>query len=287
MPDQRLFGVDEARAKLESLLLQPGRPWLIAIDGLGGLGKTSLAHALALAMLGSHRFYDVAWVSARQEEYLPEGVLRRVIQPALTAQTFVDTLLTQLDPGLGLTRSGDEKQAILSRWLKAKPYLVVVDNLETAEDYQSLLPLLHQLANPTKFLLTTRSSLRTRANVHSYSLRGLNEEDTYALLWYEAEVRGIAMLAQASPESLGRIYQVVGGNPLALKLVAGQLSVLPLPQVLDNLRRADTQSIEHLYLYMYWQAWEMLSEAGKQTLAVMPLAQEGTVGASGRAAAVR
>ena len=276
MPDQRLFGVDEVRTKLEGLLLQSGRPWLIAIDGMGGLGKTSLAHALAWAMFESHRFYDVAWVSARQEEFLPEGVLRKVNQSVLTAETFVDTLLTQLDPGLGLTRSSDEKQAILSRWLKAKPYLVVVDNLETTEDQQSLLPLLQQLANPTKFLLTTRYSLRTQTHVHSHRLRGLDEEDTHALLRHEADVRGIPMLAQAKSESLGRIYQVVGGNPLALKLVVGQLSVLPLPQVLDTLRQADTRSIEHLYVYMYWQAWEMLSEPGKQTLVAMPLAQEGS-----------
>jgi hypothetical protein len=275
LPDQPLFGVDEAQAKLEGLLLEEGRPWLIALEGMGGLGKTSLAHALARTMLESHRFYDLAWISARQEEFLPEGVLRKVIQPALTPQTFVDILLTQLDPALGLTRAGAEKQAILARWLKAKPYLVVVDNLETAEDYQSLLPLLQQLANPTKFLLTSRYSLRRQANVYCHSLRGLGEEDSYALLRHEAEVRDLPLLAQASREFLSRIYQVVGGNPLALKLVAGQLSVLPLSQVLDNLRQANSQTIEELYFYIYWQAWDMLSEAAKQTLVALPLAQEG------------
>lgn len=276
MPDQALFGVDEAQAKLANLLLQPGRPWLIGIDGMGGLGKTSLAHALARAMLESHRFYDIAWVSARQEEFLPEGVLRRIIQPALTTETLVDTLLTQLNPGLGLTRSSDEKQTIVGRWLKAKAYLVVVDNLETAADYQSLLPLLQQLANPSKFLLTSRHSLRSQANVYCHSLRGLSKEDSLALLRHEAVTRSLSSLAVAGAESLHRIYQVVGGNPLALKLVAGQLSILPLAQVLDHLRQADAKSIEELYIYIYWQAWEMLSEAGRQMLVAMPLAQEGS-----------
>lgn len=71
-----------------------------------------------------------------------------------------------------MTRSGDEKQAILARWLKTKAYLVVVDNLETTADYQSLLPLLQQLANPSKFLLTSRHSLRGQANVYCHRLRG-------------------------------------------------------------------------------------------------------------------
>lgn len=276
LPDQRLFGRDEAQAKLESLLLATGRPWLIALDGLGGIGKTSLAHALALAALPGRRFYDLAWISARQEEFLPEGVLRPVVQPALSAETLVDTLLAQLDPDLILARAHEEKLAILTRWLKTRPYLVVVDNLETAVDYQSLLPLLQRLANPSKLLITSRHSLRTQgAGIHCHTLRGLNQADAAALLKYEAEVRDIPALARATPAQLESIYQVVGGNPLALKLVAGQLSVLPMAQVLDSLRQANTKTVEDLYTYIYWQAWELLSPPAKQTLVAMPLAQEG------------
>jgi DNA-binding XRE family transcriptional regulator len=277
LPDQRLFGRDETQAKLESLLLAAGRPWLIALDGLGGIGKTSLAHALAQATLPRRRFYDLAWISARQEEFLPEGVLRPVIQPALSVETFVDALLTQLDPSFILARAHEEKLAILTRWLKTQPYLVVVDNLETAVDYQSLLPLLQRLANPTKFLITSRHSLRTQGSgIHCHTLHGLSLADAAALLKYEAEIRDIPTLAQASPAQLESIYHVVGGNPLALKLVAGQLSVLPLVQVLDNLRQAGAKSVEELYIYIYWQGWEMLSEAGRQMLVAMPLAQEGS-----------
>ena len=276
LPDQRLFGREEAQAKLESLLLAEGRPWLIALDGLGGIGKTSLAHVLAQAALASRHFYDLAWISARQQEFLPEGVLRPVIQPALSVETFVDTLLTQLDSSLILARTQEEKLAILTRWLKTQPYLVVVDNLETAVDYQSLLPLLQRLANPSKFLITSRYSLRTQGSgIHCQTLHGLNQADAAAFLKYEAEIRDIQALAQASPAQLASIYQVVGGNPLALKLVAGQLSVLPLGQVLDNLRQADVKSVEELYIYIYWQTWEMLSEACRQMLVAMPLAQEG------------
>jgi hypothetical protein len=199
------------------------------------------------------------------------------MQPALSVETFVDTLLTQLDPSLILARAHEEKLAILTRWLKTQPYLVVVDNLETAVDYQSLLPLLQRLANPSKFLITSRYSLRTQgAGIHCQTLRGLSQADAAALLKYEAETREIPPLAQASPAQLESIYQVVGGNPLALKLVVGQLSVLPLAQVLDTLRQADSKTVEDLYTYIYWQAWELLSPAGRQTLVAMPLAQEGS-----------
>lgn len=276
LPDQPLFGRDESQAKLESLLLAEDRPWLIALDGIGGIGKTALAHALAQATLPSRRFYALAWISARQEEFLPEGVLRPLMQPALSNETFVDALLTQLDPSLILARAHNEKLAILTRWLKTQPYLVMVDNLETVVDYRSLLPLLQRLANPSKFLITSRFSYRTQsAGIHCQTLHGLSQADALALLRYEAQARDIPTLAQAGSAQLESIHTVVGGNPLALKLIAGQLSVLPLAQVLEHLRQADTKSIEELYIYIYWQAWEMLSEAGRQLLVAMPLAQEG------------
>ena len=136
--------------------------------------------------------------------------------------------------------------------------------------------MLQRLANPTKFLITSRYSLRSQSNVHCHSLRGLNQEDAYALLRHEGEIRGIPHLAQAAPEHLDSIYQAVGGNPLALKLVVGQLSILPLSQVLNSLRQANTRGVEDFYFYIYWQAWDMLSDTGKQTLVAMPLAQEGS-----------
>jgi len=65
--------------------------------------------------------------------------------------------------------------------------------------------------------------------------------------------------------------EVVGGNPLALKLVVGQLCVLPLSQVLENLKQARGQTIDDLYTYIYWQAWHTLDETSQKVLLVMPL----------------
>jgi len=57
------------KQRLHQLLEQPGAPWLIAIDGIGGIGKSSLAAALIREIIPTDRFYNVAWVSAKQEEY--------------------------------------------------------------------------------------------------------------------------------------------------------------------------------------------------------------------------
>jgi hypothetical protein len=88
-------------------------------------------------------------------------------------------------------------------------------------------------------------------------------------------VRGIPALAGAAKAQLDGIYQVVGGNPLALKLVVGQIAILPLPQALANLQQAQGKKIDELYTYIYWQAWRALTVSGQQVLLAMPLAQDG------------
>ena len=151
-----------------------------------------------------------------------------------------------------LTASSEEKRTTLVKLLKEVPTLIVVDNLETVADYQTFVPYLRQLANPSKFLITTRFSLQSYSDIFCYSLSELEEADALAFLRHEAVARDITRLAETTPEQLAAIYQVVGGNPLALKLV-GQL-----------------------YNYIYWQAWVMLDDAGRQLFLSMPVMPNGT-----------
>jgi hypothetical protein len=105
----------------------------------------------------------------------------------------------------------------------------------------------------------------------------LSLEDTIRLIRHEAGVRGMPMLAEAPDEQVSTIYEAVGGNPLALKLVIGQIAILPLSQVLESLRQANAQSVNELYTYIFWQAWRTLSPQAQQVLLTMPLAQAGSL----------
>jgi transcriptional regulator with XRE-family HTH domain len=273
-PEKTLFGADQAQQRLRPILQQQAAPWLVAIDGIGGIGKTSLAKLLASELMKTDRFYDLAWVSAKQEEFEPGFGLQPVQKTSLTLDTLVDELLKQLKDEPHPT-SPEEKQVVLADLLAQQPYLVVIDNLETLVDYETLLPLLRRWLNPTKFLLTSRRSLRDHSDVFCLTLNQLSRNDTMALLRHEAEMRGISALANASEAQLETIYHVVGGNPLALKLVVGQINVLPLPTVLENLKLAQGKTVDELYTYIYWQAWQALDEPSRAALLVMPLAQGG------------
>lgn len=276
LPDQCLFGVGQDRQQLCSGLEKKEAPWLISIDGIGGIGKSSLAAALAREIIPTQRFYNAAWVSAKQQEFLPHHRLEPSPGPTLDADALTDSVLEQLAPGLSLACPAEEKRILLTNLLKKQAYLIVVDNLETVLDYQTLIPFLTQLANPSKFLLTSRHSLHPYPHIFCRTLRELNRADGVALLQYEAKIRGVTALANASEAQLGDIYEVVGGNPLALKLVVGELCVLPLSQVLQNLKQAQSKTIDDLYTFIYWQVWHALDEMSRQVLLAMPLVQGGT-----------
>lgn len=276
-PPIQLIGVENYLSRLSDTLALSEAPWIVCIDGLGGIGKTALASALLRQSWIPDRFQNVAWVSAKQQNLLSDLDLEPVSNPALSVDALTDALLEQLDSDIPLTQPLAQKKIALIEVLKKAPHLIVVDNLESMIDYQALLPTLLTLSNPSKFLLTSRYSLRTYPDVFSLNLEELSQPDTFHFIRYEAKIRGLSVIRDASEPLLKSIYEVVGGNPLALKLVIGQMSVLSLSQVLKNLKQAKGKKDEALYTFIYWQAWNLLDAASQKTFLMMPLAQDGTV----------
>ncbi|MBI1878743.1 MAG: hypothetical protein HYR94_11060 [Chloroflexi bacterium] len=272
-----LIGVDHHLDRLAKVVASPEPPWVVCIDGLGGIGKTALAGALLRQPWIPGHFHNVAWVSAKQQQFSPGVGLTQVSGPAINAAALTDALLEQLDSSVSLSLPPPQKAAALFEVMKKAPYLIVIDNLETVNDYQSLLPTLLKLAAPSKVLLTSRYSLRTHPDVFTLSVEELSRDHTIQFIRQEATVKGLAAVINAPEPKLQRMYDVVGGNPLALKLVVGQIAVLSLSHVLENLKRAKGKPIDDLYTYIYWQAWRLLDAASQKTFLLMPLAHDGTV----------
>ncbi len=275
--DQVLFGIDLPCHDLHQVLNVISAPWLIAIDGIGGIGKTALVGKLVHDLIGTNRFYDIAWVSAKQEEYFASQGLRLIDQSVMNRNTLVDSLLEQLGKDIPPLTSFEEKLTVLLGLLKRQSYLIIIDNLETVADYEVILPLLRKLADPTKFLLTSRHSLSAYSDIYCLSLPELPQADVYYFIEHEAKIRGISTLVEASQAQLELIFNVVGGNPLALKLVIGQIQLFPLSTVLLSLQKAVGKKISDLYTYIYWQAWKSLDPSAREIFLVMPLAQGGSL----------
>lgn len=272
----RLFGIDamlaEARAQLEAA----DGPWLVALEGMGGIGKTTLADALARQLAPTARFNEIAWVSARTRLFHMTGEIGAAPDaPVLTPDDLVDRLVEQLGLSSLKRRSDREKFLGMKDYFKAQPCLVVIDNLETLEDHRALLPQLREWVRPSKLLLTTRHSLRGESGVYILPVSGLSPQDTLAFIRYEAEAQGLRELARASDDDLQPIHTLTGGNPLALKLVLGQVHTFPLPDILARFKAAEGGGAAALFDFIYRDAWEQLDAPSRTVLQTLLLVPEG------------
>ncbi|MBE2237899.1 MAG: hypothetical protein IAE81_08935 [Caldilineaceae bacterium] len=266
-------GHDAQLDPLLSLLRQPTPPWLLSIEGIGGIGKTTLAAALLRRVAQTPHFVDFAWVSAKPAILDLGGAIRPIERPTLTAPAMVAELLTQLAPeeSRGLLAFPDRALSLLRSRLRGAPHLIVIDNLETVADLEALAPTLLTLANPTKFVLTSRQRLVDESGVYLYPVPELSERDALTLVRQEGALRNLPEVANADAADLRPIFATVGGNPLALLLVVGLTHVHSLTVVLRNLREARGLPAENLYTYVYRQAWDALDERHRQVLLAMPL----------------
>lgn len=262
-----LIGIEESYQTLANALLNEQEPFIVCIDGLGGLGKTALADFLARHVIQTVRFDEIAWVTAKQTHLSTRGRLQiDTSRPALTFPMLIDELTTKFDLPQSFNGSQLHKQRLVKHYLREWSCLIIIDNLETAADYAALIPELKKWQNPSKFLLTSRMRLLDQPGVFTYSLTELGETAVYQLIRQEAGRIGFTDLVKASDQDLHQIYQIIGGNPLAIKLTIGQLRFHSLPRVLARITTGQNEAGIGLFDYIYQEAWDSLDENSQTTL---------------------
>lgn len=276
----RLVGVKQSRAALLEALMDEQAHFIVALDGLGGIGKTALADQTTRDFIQTTRFDEIAWITAKHTHLSTLGRLQiESGRPALTFPMLVDKLANQFDLPQQDELTQLDRQRLVKYFLRDRACLIVIDNLETVADYHNLLPELRKWQRPTKFLLTSRLRLLDEPNVFSLSLKELTIDSAFNLIRFEAERTGFTDLAKASNADLQAIYNAVGGNPLALKLIIGQLRFHSLSYVLKRFGQASSQPSEAgIFDYIYREIWETLDDDHKMTL--LALTQAGETGFS-------
>jgi hypothetical protein len=261
-----VFGLEKAEAMLMPRLLAQEAPWVLAIVGLGGIGKTALADHLTRKVIDELAYEEVAWVRQANETMSGQGS-----SPAVMFETLITELAEKLWPDIVSVPDPAQRLAAVRQALKQRPHLIVIDNLESDTDTAYLIAHLNDLSQPSKFLLTARSRPAEMAHVYSYAVDELPFSDAAALITHHANEVGLVDVTMASKSDLQAIFDLTGGNPLALKLVVSLFDTLTLPQVLERLASGHGTGAENLYRHIYWQSWRLLSNASRQLMRTMLL----------------
>lgn len=260
----QLFGLQEQLNDLVQHILNVGEPYIFALVGIGGIGKTALADAVVREVIEHFAFDQIIWFRVDKSDESESA--------ELAWQNLVSGLAERCQLDLSSASSFSEKQAQLKQFLKIMPIFVVIDNLESDQETALIAERLQNLANPSKFLLTTRTRLPNTSIVWTVSLKELSKSDSFQLIKSYARSLGLTELANADDDALEPLFETIGGNPLALKLVAGLADVLPLSEILAGLVTVNHREIAAMYRHIYSQSWSLLSENGRHLLEMMPMA---------------
>lgn len=264
LPDYtRLVGIQPVLDQLSQELNQKDGSRMVSIEGIGGIGKTAAARAFVSLPETSSHWPNILWISARQAVLDDSGHLSIVQNAASSLEDITDRLADQLGIGYLSSKPVKEKMDGIQAALNLQPYLVVIDNLETVDDSIELIPALAKFSGTSRFLITSRQTLRTYPFVYTFQLSELNDQSSFELLELETSRRGRS--SQVEKNQFADLYSVIGGIPLAIKLVAAQLHIRPLAEILKEFKNAN-RGVEDFYRYIYWKIWQDLSDPAHRLL---------------------
>ena len=243
----RFVGRQKELDWLRRCLAPSDRVWQMVIAGIGGVGKSALALAIAHEYSERYnelpleeRFEAIIWISAKEEVLTIQG-RKEFALPGLIFHTLEDiyTTIAQTLEREDITRAIlEEQDHLVQRALSAQRTLLVIDSLESVTD-DRVRTFLRNLPLPTKCIITSREWVDVAAVL---KLTGLPLEEAEKMINEEATVRRVNLKAVERQQ----LFKRTSGLPLPIKLsIARMASGETFDQVVRWLGNATGDLPEH------------------------------------------
>ncbi|MBV6623636.1 MAG: RNA polymerase subunit sigma-24 [Rivularia sp. (in: Bacteria)] len=225
----RLVGRDAETQRLLKLISFEWPTPCVSIEGIGGVGKTTLALDIAYRCLKASNdiylgrtldenissFELIVFTSAKPQFFTPRGILNRLRRERTLADIFISITRTVSFQSYQ-TASFEETYEQIYKCLANMRTLLIVDNLDTLEEQQQVLSFLYELPPTVKALITSRE----KTPFNTVALTSLNKTDALILIQQQAAEKQVDL----SLRQCLRLYQIIGGIPAAIVYAISQLA---------------------------------------------------------------
>jgi tetratricopeptide (TPR) repeat protein len=246
-PDYDDFVGREAEIKKVMEQLHPdSRPWIVTIDGIGGIGKSALALEVAHRYLDpkkialSEKFDGIVWVSAKENVLTAEGLKTRPQVLRNLSDIYAAIAVTLRQEKITLARSEIEQDGLIRDVLTHRRVLIILDNLETVDD-EKVNAFIRELPKPTKAIVTTRHRIDVSFPIR---LTGMPWGDIKKIVEQECNKKNVKL----TMEEAKQLFERTSGVPLAVVWSIGLMGIgYPVKTVLDKLGDAEDKFAEFCF----------------------------------------
>ncbi|XP_057802901.1 probable disease resistance protein RF9 [Salvia miltiorrhiza] len=224
--DEHLVAVEDDVKKLlqESILYEKRGLSIVVLEGMGGIGKSTLAreiynHPDVVAGPFDHR----CWVVVSSEFTPQETIKQLILELPGSDKQKVRELEESTKDKIYLLQKLKE---MLHKQLEGKSYFIVLDDVWEKEHLESLITAFpdQQDNKASRLLVTTRNKIITKYDQYVHNMSLLDSKKSWELLLKKAFVGSTIGKCPEEFESVGtQILQKCDGLPLAISVVGGLL----------------------------------------------------------------
>lgn len=251
LPEPRLDYVrrDSLEADLKSVLMDSRHP-VVAINGPGGIGKTSLALQVLHDLAEREAFTAILWFSARDIDLDPiRGPL--AVRPAAQSLIQIARQYAGYIEPKKLTSLGADD--LIESFLKslseneAGPIMYVFDNFETVHNPAHLFRELNEFVRlPNKILITTR--YRDFKGDWPLDVDGMSRPEFDALVASTASRLNVTGLISGHAGWLDSLFRESGGHPYVVNVALGEVArTRKVGQKFDRIMASKDEILDALF----------------------------------------
>ena len=254
--------------------LRDGKAYIVALTGLPGVGKSSIAYATASRIVNDKNseyllpFEAVIWIRVR-DDLIKYGSEKVKIKSTIYSMT--DILIeigSTLERRAVLNLSPEEIQREVLRALHEYYSLIIIDNLDSPWILEGglrddIYQFIESFPRPSKVLVTMRIGQEWPTQ-KTIKISSMNSKEAFDFLEQQAFERDIPPLTN---DEFVKIYNSTEGRPLAMRIAMALIRVFGY--TIDEVVKFQN-SADDLLKFMYQKSYDQLSCPSKKILHALP-----------------